>query len=291
MNGKGKLRLDFLDVHGARPSDRVDVSLSHTVLALSPRVRDSDASKGLVIADLDATQSGIYSVLVYPMRHRPVSRFVRISEDQTTNESFVLPVDPEKVSAVEFPPYEGLQDDLKKVLQASKAEGYEDRQGGDLYQALDNFRKAGLLNLYWKMQRTSFQNGRNVFSYVSSLRRVRGDRFFAMVQKELRDEVKNSISYRLFHEVPGALHTPPPDFSPVDSFKTWDKYGNLQLTFFSRIDTLEFIVDADIDDAQGIEHIFQVIGHSLTHHETHPYDIHEILIQYQRIDPTYRLLV
>lgn len=291
MNGKGSLRLDFLDVYGNRPTDRVDVSLKHTVLAVSPKVRDHTTSKRLVIADLEATQGGMYSVLVYPMRHRPVSRFVRIREGQTTNERLVLPIEPDKVSEVEFPSHDALPDDLKKVLEDSKVEGYEEKQGADLFQVLDNFRKAGLLNLYWKMQRTSFQNGRNVFSYASSLKRARGDRIFVTVQKDLRDEVKNSISYRLFHEVSGALHTPPPEYSTVDSFKTRDKYGNLQLTFFAKASTLEFLVDADIDDAQGVEHVFQVVGHSITGGKTHPYDIHEILTQHQGIDPGYRLIV
>jgi len=291
VNGKGKLRLDFLDVYGNRPNDRADISVKHTVLAHSPRVRDHHTAKRLQITGLDSTQGGLYSVLVYPMRHRPVSRFVRITEDRSTKESFILPADPAKVSATEFPSYESLHDDLKQVLGDSTVEGYEEKRAADLYDALDDVRKAGLLNLYHKMQATWFQKGRSVFSYVSSLTRVRGDRVFASVQKDLRDEVKNSISSNLFHEVSGGLHTPPPGFALTDSFKTWDKYGNLQLTFFCKRETLEFIVDADIDDAQGVEHIFQVVSHAVTGGETHPYDIHEILVEYQKIDPGYRLVV
>ncbi len=108
------------------------------------------------------------------------------------------------------------------------------------------------------MQHTTFENKLSVFTYMTSLNRVRGDRLFAQVNKSLRDTTINSVAANLFHEVSGELHTPPPNFVPADSFKTIDHYGNLQLTFFNNPATLEFIVDADINDAQGIEHIFQV---------------------------------
>jgi hypothetical protein len=110
------------------------------------------------------------------------------------------------------------------------------------------------------------------------------------VAKELRDEVKNSVASGLFHEVSGKLHTPPPGFVAADSFKTLERYGNLQITFFCKPETLEFLADVDIDDAQGIEHVFQVVRNRLSGGETHPYDIHEILLQHQRLDPGYRLI-
>ena len=76
------------------------------------------------------------------------------------------------------------------------------------------------------------------------------------------------------------------------SFKTRDRYGNLQLTFFaSTTAPLAFKLDADIDDAGGIEHAFQVLDHWMTHGETHPFDIHEILTFYQRLDTGYELVV
>lgn len=53
---------------------------------------------------------------------------------------------------------------------------------------------------------------------------------------------------------------------------------------------LTFKADVDVDDAQGIEHVFQVLGHWMTGEGTHPYDIHQILVWYQGIDPGYRLL-
>lgn len=291
MSGKGNLVFDFFDVYGKRVKDRIDVTLKHQTLSHSEHKKDHQGNKRLKFTGLDSTQGGAYHVLVFPTRYRPVSMFVRVHEGKTVQQSFVLPVDPDRVADVEFPEYEDLAADLKSVLQASDVEGNEGLHGEDLYKALDNPRKAGLLNVYTKMKATVFENGRDAFSYVSSLTRVRAQRFFAKVRKELRDEVKNSIASNLFHEVSGALHTPPPGFSSADSFKTREKYGNLQLSFFSKPETLEFIIDADIDDAQGIEHVFQVLRPFFTGKNTNPYDVHEILIAYQKIDPMYRLLV
>jgi hypothetical protein len=290
MSAKGNVVFDFLDVSGKRLDDRMDVSLKHTILADSRQRKDFKASKRLKFTELDAAEGGTYQVFAYPMRHRPVSRFIRILEGKTVQESFVFPVDPERVFSVKFPGFDELGSDLQQVLTNSQVEGNEDKKGADLYRALDDFRRAGLLNIYAKTKTTRFENGRDVFAYVSSVRRIRGARFFATVQKELRDEAKNSIHSRLFQEVSGALHTPPPGFTLVDSFKTADRYGNLQLTFFNRTGTLEFILDADIDEAQGIDHIFQVVRNTLAGGDSHPYDIHEILMQSQKLDPGYELL-
>lgn len=291
MSGKGNVIFDFVDVYGNRIDERIDVSLKHNVLSQAVHKKDHRGTQRLRITGLDSTQGGTFHVLVFPVRYRPVSQFIRVLEGKTVQHTFVLPVDPNRVTDVKFPEYDDLGDDLKTALQTSSVEGNETVQGKDLYKALDNPRKAGLLNVYTKMKKTVFENERDAFSYVSSFTRIRAQRFFAKVKKELRDEVKNSIASNLFHEVSGALHTPPPGFSSADSFKTRDKYGNLQLSFFSKPETLEFIIDADIDDAQGIEHIFQVIRPWLTGKNTNPYDVHEILLAYQKIDPMYKLIV
>jgi hypothetical protein len=291
MSGKGSVIFDFVDVYGDRPDERIDVMLKHKVLSHTVHKRDHRGTQRLRITGLDSTQGGIYSVLIFPARYQPVSQFIHVLEGKTAQQTFVLPVDHDRVVKIDPPEYDSLGDDLKAALQSSSVEGNEGLQGPDLYRALDDPRKAGLLNVYTKMKTTVFENGRDAFFYVSSFTRIRAQRFFAKVRKELRDEVKNSTATNLFHEVSGALHTPPPGFTSADSFKTRERYGNLQLSFFSRPETLEFMIDADIDDAQGIEHVFQVIRPILTGKNTNPYDVHEILLGYQKIDPMYRLIV
>jgi len=50
-------------------------------------------------------------------------------------------------------------------------------------------------------------------------------------------------------------------------------------------------VDADIDDAAGLRHVFQVLDHWIARGSTHPFDIREILTRYQRLIPDYDLVV
>jgi len=90
--------------------------------------------------------------------------------------------------------------------------------------------------------------------------------------------------------VSGSLHTPPPGFGHAGSFKTEEQYGNLQLTFFASLAApLTFKVDADIDDAKGLGHAFQVLRNWVTQGTTHPYDIHEILVFRQEVTLPYQL--
>jgi hypothetical protein len=111
------------------------------------------------------------------------------------------------------------------------------------------------------------------------------------VDKALREETKNSALRRLFYEAPEGLHHPPVGFDLAGSYKTNDHYGNLQLSFFAKPDGSEWLADVDIDDAAGLAHVFQVLRNELTKKPTHPYDIHEILLAYQHLDPGYSLTV
>jgi hypothetical protein len=284
------LKLTFSNAYG-EPVDVVDVHLKHRVLSNRADKRQHSTRKQLRIAGLDATQGGVYELSVYPLRHRPVGRVVRVSEGKTTAVHVLLAVDPARVTSLEAPAYDELPEDVQRVCEGSDVEGNAGLKGAALYGALDDPRRAGLLNITAKMEITAFPNGRSVLSYATGLTRLRGDRLFARVEPALRDETKNSIASGLFHEVSGSLHTPPPGDQAAGAFKTLDQYGNLQLTFFSNPMTLEFVVDVDIDDAQGIGHVFQVLKNTLTRSETNPYDIHEILLAHQKLDPGYRLIV
>ena len=51
------------------------------------------------------------------------------------------------------------------------------------------------------------------------------------------------------------------------------------------------VADIDIDDASGLEHVFQVVRNKLSGKPTHPYNIHEILVAHQKIDPGYTFVV
>jgi hypothetical protein len=229
------------------------------------------------------------------LRHRAVAHFLQTGAGPRTELDIVCPADPRRVHAVVFPSYRTLGARARAVLEASVLEHPPRGVSGEaLYTSpeLADAPRAGLLNLLAKMGATPLPDGSTVLDHVDSLYRVRGDRVFANVALALRDLVKTGVDARLFRPVDGALHKPDPAFRLVDSYKTPEPYGNLQVTFFASLaPPLRFTADIDIDDAQGIRHIFQVIEHTLTDSTTSPYDIHQILVHHQFLDPGYELVL
>lgn len=291
MRQNAKLKLELVDVYGKRLGERVDIELRHQTLSERKVFRAVDASKIININDLDhLLPSGLYRLTIDPPSYLPVSRFVNIKASGTTELSLVFPVDPKKVSSVRFPKYKDLPSETRAILDRSDAlTTFPGKSGEALYDVLDDTRRAGFLNIVAKASHTRLGSGnRTVLSYIEQLTQLRGDRFLAVVAGDLRDEVKNSVVNDLFHDADSALHHPPVSFHSVGSFKTNDAYGNLQLTFFT--DGSTFVADIDIDDAAGLGHVFQVVRNSATRRQTHPYDIHEILVRHQHIDPGYNFI-
>lgn len=289
MANEVKLRLELLDVYGEGLREKVDILLRHQVLSEVLKA-SANASTPIEITGLRGFPQGLYRMEIDPPSYQYISQFVNMKASGVTKVTLTFPIDPNKVKKVNFPAYAKTSNELKRILDASGSVlGFEGKTGKELYDALDDIRRAGLLNIAVKTGATPLTNGRTVASYVQELSELRGDRFFARVPKELREETKNSVAQGLFDEVSGSLHHPPPGFSLAGSFKTPDHYGNLQLTFFMKGD--DCVADIDIDDAAGLEHFFQVVRNRLSGHPTHPYNIHEILVGFQKLDPGYRFQI
>jgi hypothetical protein len=230
-----------------------------------------------------------YLVNVFPRRHRPVAAFGIPMPGADVAVQLHAPLDPERVRSASFPEYRDVDESLRLVLEASTVEGVAG-SGAQLYDGLTDTQRAGMFNLFAKMSAFGFDERRSIWTFVERLYRIRADRVFADVAPALRDLVKGAVAGERFREVSGALHAPPPHFVPAGSFKTAERYGNLQLSFFSsQTEPLAFKVDADIDDAAGLEHAFQVIRHFFTGGATHPYDIHQILVFRQEVVLPYEL--
>jgi hypothetical protein len=277
-----KLRLNLTNVYGRPLGEQVDVMLRNLDLNDVTRNR-VDASAKVDITGLRGAPQGRYRADIDPPSYQYVSLFFNMKASGVTPLDLTFPVDPDKVTRVNFPSYSRLQDDLRRLFENShNVLSFAGRNGQALYESLDDLRRAGVLNIATKCAATVFANGRSVLSYVNELKETRRDRFFAVVPKELREETKHNAE--LFHSVSGSLHHPPEGYSSAGSFKTADRYGNLQLTFFMKGD--DCVADIDIDDANGFEHIFQVLRNKLSGEPTHPYNIHEILVM-QNCDPGY----
>ena len=292
MSFKGKLKFMFLDARGQSFTRKVTVDLKHTVLnrSRSFTVKPNDVPT----IELESTPDGRYIVRCSADGYHTVAQFIQVLDGGTSVHVFKLPIKASEVKNPKFPVFKDLPANLKTLLQSSNnVAGFEGKQGAALYDELrkDALACAGLLNIHAKMRATLFPNQTTVADAMQSLARIRGDRFFANVAPTLRDAVKSSLAVNAFDEVDGSLHKPPQGFDSADSFKTRDAFGNLQLTFFLKQGALEFTVDADIDDARGLGHAFQVIDHALSGEQTHPFDIHEILLAQQGVDPGYDLVI
>ena len=280
-----KLQLDLVDVYGKALGEKVDILLRHQVLNEVLKA-SKPANKQVLIPGLRGAPQGRYKIDIDPPSYQYVAQFVNMNSSGTTSLKFQFPIDPGKVKKVNFQTFANLNANVQTLLKNSdKVVSFEGKKGRQLYDALDDIRKAGMMNIVAKTQNTPLTNGRPVFSYIQKLNEIRGDRFFCVVPKELREETKNSMAEGLFDDAPSVLHHPPTGFSHAGSFKTPDKYGNLQLTFFMKGE--DCVADIDIDDASGLEHVFQVVRNKLSGNPTHPYSIHEILVAYQKLDPGY----
>lgn len=181
--------------------------------------------------------------------------------------ALTLPIDARKVVGATFPDYTKLPNDVKLLL-----DGLDWLELGDE-------EKAGFLNITTKLR------SEGLIQFVRALNIPKRDRLLVDVSPELWTLVSASPKFR---EVNGSLHHPPEGWQSQKSYKTGEKAGNLQITFFKRYEM--WMADIDIDDAGGFAHTFQVVRNFVTRGTTHPYDIREILCA-QGLRPGYSLTV
>lgn len=292
----GRLTLHFTDVFNQPITDDMSIRLRHRTLAGEARV-DARVTGSVVINGLMSEPQGSYTMEVHASSYLPVAMFVTVPSDGRGSSTVRLPVDPAKVKP-RFPDYADLDARLKGLLERShQVKGFEGLSAAALYKGLSDEQRAGLLNIAKKALVTRFTNGAELLPHIT-LMEVKGDRLYVEIPPGLRAQMPDDAldaaeeagadEPDTFRKVNGSLHAPPQaGFEPAGSFKTRDAYGNLQLTFF-RNGVDHWIADVDIDDAAGLAHVFQVARNHLKNRPTHPYDIHQILVVHQGLDPGYR---
>jgi len=285
----GGLKLELLDVRGQGIRDDVMIELAG--LDRSNRYKNTVfVEKQVEIKGIACDPFARYQVTIWPSDYRPSQFFITLRGGQTVSrEPVQFPVDAGKVVDINAPLYPDLDQRLRGVLETSNIDTHPGKSGQELYEMLDAVRKACLLNIFMKSANTMLLDGTSCFDHIGGLIKLRGDRFFAVTRAALREEVQNAKA--IFHEVSGALHHPPDGYTDAGSFKTGERYGNLQLSFFRRgLTGDDYLVDADLDESAGIEHGFEVLRNHLLDHDTSPYDIRELLLKYHSLDPGYSFL-
>lgn len=271
MPPTGNLALELTGVRGNDLNDTARIEL----FANSGSARYSNRERiqrELTLTGIACSPDPLYRVTVWPTRYRPCQFFIALKEGRTVARKLIFPVQPSKVRGIQAPPYSNLSESLRRIMDRA------------FYAALDPIRKACLLNLAAKTSATLLGDGRSLLDHLDGLLKIAQDRLLATTHAALEEEAAHS---QLFHEASGVLHQPPAGYHRTRSFKTRDAHGSLQLTFFRRGESGDvYTVDADIDEAGGIDHLFEVVRNALTR-KTHPYDVREILIAAQGLDPGY----
>lgn len=285
---RSSLLVSLTDVNGKILRDTVEFKF-YNVRLTSEKLRATINLKGrpVRIRGLPAVPNGLTQVFISPTNYRFKSVFENVPSDGSGHMNEVFFVDPDKVTP-EFPTFteikrEAVWAELARLLRESGIASATD------WRNLEDLPKAGLLNLYSKMQATFLEGGESITKLVRSVDEFQPARMLARVDPNLMDLVAGATN--IFHGVSGTLHFFQPPWEPVsdeNSWKTFDSAGNLQLTFATDR-TGNFLADIDIDDHQGIEHAADVLKHVFSGTDTHPYDIHEILIFFQHLDPGYAL--
>ena len=236
--------------------------------------------KTFTLPNVPAFPTGNWNVEIFPEKYRFKSVFISVPSNGKAEIKETFFVDPTKVKPI-FP----TEADINSLPRWAALKSVLDSSPIHFSQLVDQ-EKAGLLNLFAKM---SDDSANKVFGKVDNIFLVLPARIFAEVKSDLWPSVRE-LPQR-FHEEPdnGSMHHFLDGWTRLAehaSFKTPDPTGNLQLTFASNIDE-EMAVDADLDDHQGLQHAFDVIKHKLSGKDTNPYDIHQVLVKFQHIDPGY----
>ena len=280
QNNTGTIICDFRDARGKSIRGELDLGFRNLkVQSLNFRHQAHLPDEPLRLTGVPAFPVGLWQIDINIQRFRFKSVFVDLPSngERAIHETFFIkpseaaPVFPSADEIRTLPRWRALATALDPAR----------------YEQLEPQEKAGVLNLFAKMAHPSTPD---VFADVIGIFKVKPARIYARVQPQLWQRVRE-LPQR-FQEQPdgGSLHKFLDNWTRLDdhaSFKTPEAMGNLQLTFASNPQE-EFAVDADLDDHQGLQHAFDVIKHKFSG-DTHPYDIHEVLVKFHGIDPGYRL--
>jgi hypothetical protein len=245
-----------------------------------------------VLPGVPAFPTGLAEVFIKPKKYRYKSIFINVVGGQENSINEDLFVDPDKARPT-LMDFDDLKSkvygtDLLRILEESKIKKAK-------WDALDKKNRATVLNLSAKMFNDKLKNGDALIKSVESIVEKKLDkdhreRIYAIVNGNLLGALRKFPEG--FRSVSGSLHNFFDDWVPVgqqNSFKSRNDAGNIQFTFATN-PAGGSLADIDLDDHTGIKHAADVLRHKITGANTNPYDLHQILIYFQGIDPGYRLL-
>ncbi len=283
------------DVFGQPLVDEVEIIFKNLdVSSLSQRftVKMKGESEPFRLPDVPAFPTGRAQVIIIPKKYRLKMFFMTVFTGAPNHISEVFFVDTDKArpTLMDFQDLSAKPygEDLLRILGESKI-------NKAAWDGLDKRNRATILNLSAKMLRETTKSGQSIIKQVKNIdKKLLDKKNRARIYSNTDDGLLAALrkSPQRFSSVSGVLHNFPPGFTPVsqdNSFKSRDEAGNIQVTFATGAGGA-FLADIDLDDHSGIEHAFDVLKHKFSGKDTDPYDIHQILVFFQGLDPGYRLL-
>lgn len=157
---------------------------------------------------------------------------------------------------------------------------------------LEPLRRGTLLNTWAKMNAVKL-DGMSVASFVRDVQEVREDRILVEMSNRILLNIRRAIILKEVRRVSSAVgHEPPLEYANGDSVKTFDKFGNLQVSMLEPTKDFDdpLLADVDIDEEGGVRHALRVIKHHATGQKTDPIEVHGLL-SLQGIEPGWKPLV
>ena len=290
---RADVTVNLKDVHGQSITDEVEITFYNLkVQSLKLRFTVKFKGKPAVLPGVPAFPTGLAEVFIKPKRYRYKSIFLNVmgGQENSINEDLFVDPDHARPTLMDFDDLKAKPygTDLLRILEKS---GIKKAAWNDL----DKRNRATVLNLSAKMFHDKLKNGDSLISNVESivqkmLDKNHRERIYAIANSNLLGALRKFPEQ--FRSVSGSLHKFFDDWTQVsqqNSFKSRNNAGNIQFTFASNPAGAS-LADIDLDDHTGIKHAADVLRHKITGANTNPYDLHQILVYFQGIDPGYRLL-
>lgn len=290
---RADVTVNLKDVFGQVITDEVEITFyNQKVQSLNQRFTVKFKGTTVPLPGVPAFPTGLAEVFIKPKKYRYKSIFINVigGENNSINEDLFVDPDKARPTLMDFDDLNAklYGADLLKILEKS---GIKKAAWNDL----DKRNRATVLNLSAKMFHDRLKNGDPLLKSVETivqkmLDKNHRERIYATVNDKLLGTLRKFPEQ--YRSVSGSLHNFFDDWTPVsqqNSFKSRNNAGNIQFTFATN-PAGAFLSDIDLDDHTGIQHAADVLRHKITGANTNPYDLHQILIYFQGIDPGYRLL-
>lgn len=292
----GKLKLTVTNTRGEAIGGKLRLSLRRT--QGDTRVRrftlDGAATTAFTITDLEPDMAPYQAemeadhFLAYP--------FLTVIGSAMTSSTIRLVTNPKAVTGITAPGSAKLRAAARRALEGATMTRLESSDddlvgltGEALYAKTGPLRQACFLNLVKKA--SDAKTAGNCWQFVESLRILRQDRCFVQVRPGIRRVLENKD---LFKPVNGSLHDELEGYTRRESYKSKDRFANLQVTLMENSATGTLAADFDIDEAQGLRHWGEVLRNKILKMRTNPYLVRELLILAEPtelvLDPGYDFL-